>query len=325
MPKQSILRGVMRLSLVCLSLILLFEISVRLFWTALPHELRLAIVGVRLLPWSEQTLDLTTFRADETVTQTEPLDILIVGDSFAFCWLDSEDCWAAHLSAHGWRALSAASLGSGSQVQLETLRRLLSNLEPRLIIWQWYYNDADDNCRLAQGNAAASAHIAPEAAPVIGSGLGQYSALARMVGNWLRWRAFTPPPPPPPPVTRPSEAPCEGDMASVLNDYDAGIALAAQHKAAVIIALVPYIDEIEGAQDSDSPIEKARQFRRMLLAHCAVHGYHCVDPTDVLREAYQAGQPTYNRADLHLTAYANRLFAETLIAYIERHNLLAVP
>ncbi|MCE7945910.1 MAG: SGNH/GDSL hydrolase family protein [Chloroflexi bacterium CFX4] len=325
MLNYRILRHAGWLIAILVSLVLLFEVGVRVFWTALPHDLRMAIVGVRVLPWSEETLDLpqAKFKVEAAESQVESLDALILGDSFTFCWMASDDCWVEHLNTHGWRALSAAVIGSGSTGQLEVLHRLLPNVQPRLIIWQWHHGDANDNCQLARGSALAkaAAEAAPERPSAVGSGLGQYSAFGRMIGSWLRWRAFAPP------NTLATDAalPCEGDMASVLNDYDAGIALAAEHNATVIIALVPYIDEVEGAQDADSPVEEARQLRRTLLAHCAARGYHCVDPLAAMRAADQRGQPAYDRADFHLNAYGNRLFAEALIAYIERHKLLPAP
>jgi lysophospholipase L1-like esterase len=321
MLKQSTIRRLTQLLGALISLALLFEISVRLFWAVLPNELRLAIVGVRILPWSEATLALpaTKLKVQDAEAQAENLDVLALGDSFTFCWMDAADCWIAHLSAHGWRALSAAALGSGSTEQLSMLRKLLPRLKPRLIIWQWYHNDAEDNCRLERRAAVAqaTAESAPERAPVIGSGLGQYSALVRMIGNWLRWRALTPPQPLPIVSAPASETPCESDMQSVLSDYDAGIALAAEHGATVVIALVPHIDEVESALSA-----AVTQARQTLLDHCAARGYHCVDPFEALRAAYRSGQRMYNRADLHLTAEGRRLFAEALIAYIEKHKLL---
>ncbi len=328
MLKSCSLRMVRWLIAALICLILLFEVGVRVFWAALPEAMRAGIVGVRIVPWSEERLTLLNFRVDAAAAQTATLDVLIVGDSFAFCWMDSEECWAAQLNARGWRALSAASLGSGSAVQLETLQRLLPNLQPRLIVWQWYYNDAEDNCRLARRAqlAQAPSQTPPEAPRGgIGSGVGQYSALARIVGNWLRQRANAPLQAPPTPPVSDSELPCEGNMASVLSDYDAGIALAAEYSARVIIALVPYIDEIEDAQAADSSHEAARRLHHDLLVHCAERGYHCVDPTETLRAAHEGGQAVYKRADLHLTAQGNRLFAEALIAYIEEHGLLPPP
>ncbi len=328
MPKHPILRFATWLTAAFVCFGLLFEVGVRIFWTSLPNILRTAIVGVRVVPWSEETLDLqkARFKLQEAESQPEAPDVLILGDSFTFCWMDSDECLVAHLNAHGWRALSAAVLGSGSTAQLGVLRNLLPSLRMRLVIWQWYYNDADDNCRFEQRAAIIQALAeTSERPPVVGSGIGQYSALARMLGNWLRWRAFAPPQPPPDAFARSSELPCESDMASVLNDYDVGIALAAEQGVTVIIALVPYIDEIEGAQGADSPLEEASQLRQALLAHCAARRYHCVDPSEAFRAAHQRGQLIYDRADLHLNVYGNRLFAEALIAYIERHQLLPTP
>lgn len=328
MLKNCSLRVVRWLIATLIALALLFEVGVRLFWASLPEPMRAAIVGMRVVPWSEERLTLLNFRADEVLAQTAALDALVIGDSFAFCWMDSDECWAAQLSAHGWRALSAASLGSGSSVQLETLQRLLPNLQLRLIIWQWYYNDAEDNCRLARRAqlAQAPSQTPPEAPRGgIGSGIGQYSALARLLGNWLRQSANAPLQAPPAIPLSDPKLPCESNMASVLSDYDAGIALAAEHGANVLIALVPYIDEIEDAQAADSSHEAARRLHQDLLAHCAERGYHCVDPTETLRAAHKGGQAVYKRADLHLTAQGNRLFAEALIAYIEEHGLLPPP
>ncbi|MBO9308704.1 MAG: SGNH/GDSL hydrolase family protein [Chloroflexi bacterium] len=320
MPKRRALRRLARLISALIGLALLFEIGVRLFWTTLPNELRLAVVGVRILPWSEETLVLPAakLKVQDAKAPADNLDVLALGDSFTFCWMDASDCWIAHLSAYGWRALSAAALGSGSTEQLDMLRKLLPSLKPRLIIWQWYHNDAEDNCRLARRGAAAqtTAESEPERPPVFGSGLGRYSALARMIGNWLRGRASTPQQPSLAPAPEP---PCEGDMTSVLDDYAAGIALAAEHGATVVIALMPHIDEVEDAQ---SPHEAVTQARQTVRDRCTARGYHCVDPFEVFRAAYQSGQRIYGRADLHLTPEGRRLFAETLIAYIEQHGLL---
>jgi len=80
----------------------------------------------------------------------EPIDYLIemaaVGDSFTFCFTEDEDCWVRRFQTD--TGLGVANLGqpaTGSRSHLNILGTFVAPLEPRLVVWQFFGNDFNDD------------------------------------------------------------------------------------------------------------------------------------------------------------------------------------
>ena len=76
-----------------------------------------------------------------------PWDGVVLGDSFAFCHhIDLEDCWVTHLEAErGLRLANLGVPGTGSVSHLRHLEEFGLELEPELVVWQYWVNDMGDD------------------------------------------------------------------------------------------------------------------------------------------------------------------------------------
>ena len=170
---------------------LLAEVLLRVLFFALPPRLQLVLEPVRVTPFSERGLlpdpiwqpdidyltiarpvtDYEQFGSAEvrfTVT-TEQLwtmrgafrtrqalvdryvDGVVVGDSFAFCFTDADDCWVNRLAQQTEHNLiNLGMVSTGSVAHLRVLEDYGLPLRPPLVIWQWYGNDANEDYGLAQ-------------------------------------------------------------------------------------------------------------------------------------------------------------------------------
>ena len=170
---------------------LLAEVLLRVLFFALPPRLQLVLEEVRVTPFTERRLlpdpiwqpdidyltiarpvtDFEQFGSAEvrfTVT-TEQLwdqrgafrtrqalvdryvDGVVVGDSFAFCFTDADDCWVNRLAQQTEHNLiNLGMVSTGSVAHLRVLEDYGLPLRPPLVIWQWYGNDANEDYGLAQ-------------------------------------------------------------------------------------------------------------------------------------------------------------------------------
>ncbi len=183
---------------------LALEVLMRAGYGLLPPSIRGAIENVRRVPWSEETIapqppwvpdrdyqnmvppglknrrlyfsdgqfDITTIslwggRAGFRSNPPEwPVDLAVVGDSFTFCFNAFADCWVQRLhSGYGWSTMNLGQRGTGSLAHLQILRTFGVPLEPRVVLWQWYGNDANEDYGMAvmRGETAARKHAARRA------------------------------------------------------------------------------------------------------------------------------------------------------------------
>ena len=81
------------------------------------------------------------------------VDAVVVGDSFAFCFTEREDCWVTQFEAN--TGLGLVNLGlpaTGSHSHLLVLRDFGQPFNPRLVIWQFFGNDFNDDYGLFSAN-----------------------------------------------------------------------------------------------------------------------------------------------------------------------------
>ena len=95
------------------------------------------------------------------------VDIVVVGDSFAFCFTEHADCWVSHLEAEtGMGVVNLGLPGTGSRSHQLVLRDFGSPLQPPLVIWQFFGNDFNDD----YGLAVSRGELEPLDAPTVESG-----------------------------------------------------------------------------------------------------------------------------------------------------------
>lgn len=365
--------------------LLLIEIGVRLFFDALPVEIQSDIQAIQRAPWDDErlipvlpfTLDLniqayiapnyvdypvrwgdayftfTTRGVDwhrAGLRSPEPIwaiDALIIGDSFSFCWVEESDCWAWRLQTdYGWHIINAGQPGTGTGAQFNLMREIAAPYEPRLIIWQMYSNDSQDDYDLARMNGRVSELQTPP--PVMPPrelvGLEKYSVVAHLINNLIN-------PPPPPPVVHTKKVRIDGRTLMIASGtyppadnrlyesvaygweqniahYTQGHDYANSIGAQVLIVLIPTKEEAYRAKLMAHGVYDAAYWsqvgdsRQRLLALCAQHEWHCLDMLPIFEQAIAAGETVYWGYDFHLDVSGNGLVAQAVDAYIRAHGLL---
>ena len=77
---------------------------------------------------------------------TWPVDVVVVGDSFSFCYVEYEDCWVDLLATqHGFSMVNLGLVATGSISHQNVLNTFGLPHSPKLVIWQWYGNDFNDD------------------------------------------------------------------------------------------------------------------------------------------------------------------------------------
>jgi hypothetical protein len=75
-----------------------------------------------------------------------PVDAVVVGDSFTFCFTEYADCWVRRLETdHGLSMVNLGQPATGSLNHEAMLETFGLPYEPRIVIWQWYGNDFNDD------------------------------------------------------------------------------------------------------------------------------------------------------------------------------------
>ncbi len=84
------------------------------------------------------------------------VDAVVMGDSFAFCFTEWQDCWVNHLTQTS--GLSIADLGqpaTGSVSHARLFKTFALPIKPPLVIWQFFGNDYNDDYGLAELDGTA--------------------------------------------------------------------------------------------------------------------------------------------------------------------------
>ena len=75
-----------------------------------------------------------------------PIDAVVVGDSFTFCYTEYDDCWVRQLETdHRLQLVNLGLVATGSTSKANVLNTFGLPYQPRFVIWQWYGNDFNDD------------------------------------------------------------------------------------------------------------------------------------------------------------------------------------
>jgi len=364
---------------------LLAEVLLRALFFALPPRLQLVLGPVRVTPFSERSLlpdpiwqpdidyltiarpvtDYEQFGSAEvrfTVT-TEQLwtmrgafrtrqelvdryvDGVVVGDSFAFCFTDAEDCWVDRLAGQTNRNLiNLGMVSTGSVAHQRVLEDYGLPLRPPLVLWQWYGNDANEDYGLAQlrGEAQTPPDDATPTEPkrswlernsavvvLIQMLLGQderYAASLQFLDReWAQdgdlrlgfgrpylWGAFD--------LSRPQNQ--EGWRLSQ-NAFRAARQRVEGYGGHLVIVLMPTKEQVY--RHLAEPLVGAERMALLdenyqtMLEFCHTEGLTCLDPLPAFQERAAAGEQLYYTTDIHLTPHGNAVLADWLAAWLAEH------
>ena len=364
---------------------LLIEILLRVGFGALPPGIQGAIENVRVVPWSDDTIappppwvpdidfqnmvppglekrDLYFSDGHFTISTIDlwdsrigfrsnppvwPVQIVAVGDSFTFCFNDFEACWVQRLALdYGWNTMNLGQRGTGTLAHLNTLRAFGPPLEPEVVVWQWYGNDANEDYGLAlMRGETESLEVLPPTDPELGYGwLADYSALYAALRDQINSARHDPPESWGQSVQMGDYTLRLGDaynlyaydLSRAANQYGWERMIAAFEEAhtlvqndmnaELVIVLMPTKEEVYAEATTDAIgqtyLETVAQGRLRLLDTCAARGWHCIDLTPALQAEATMNQDLFYNVDHHITGYGNQVVADVVAAFLVDEGLL---
>ena len=274
------------------------------------------------------------------------VDAVAVGDSFTFCFTDEDDCWVQRLGSADRIGISStwASPARASVSHQRVLSTFGMPLQPPLVIWQWFGNDANEDYGLAKLNGVTDVQSTnpPPSVPkynwwdknsafyvLLKLYLGsedEYDASLQFhdpeyaeqgdiklaFGQPYLWDAFD--------MAQPTNQDgwarsqeafrAARDMVEELRRHPADRADADQR------AGLPQHERTltrrgQARPAGQSPIHLMKDF-------CAQENLTCLDLLPILQD-YADDEQIYYTTDMHLNARGNAILAETLAGWIDEH------
>lgn len=278
--------------------------------------------------------------------------IVVLGDSFAFCFTERADCWVTRLERDtGLGIVNLGIPGAGSQSRLQTLRNFGAPMKPPLVVWQFFGNDFNDD----YGHLHGRDKIRPLQDDASGkSGATQlwlrshsalYLALESVIAGGSAWRgpggaAFDEPFSTRLPsgewlrFGQPYEIGAL-DMSRAVNQAGLEISRAVFESAKdlvtswggqLVVALVPTREEVyqsltAAALGDDLAVLSSASLAMLDL--CAELQLICFDPLAEMRAAADHSELLYYADDLHLNPAGNRVYADLLRQWLAENGFLA--
>jgi len=277
------------------------------------------------------------FRVPSTAWEpTWPVDVVVVGDSFTFCYVDYEQCWVDLLATqHQFSMVNLGLVATGSTSHKNVLNTFGLPHRPKMVIWQWYGNDFNDDYGFAtQYGEKAVERKGGETVPPgwlrrnsavfsliyalvqAGRGSTQYAQFidpySADIGSKTVW------------FGRPymqqaydleSEKNREGLALTQQAIIDSKERLDAEGIQLLII-LIPAKEEVyqtwTADQLPDGMLDTLSVGRLHMLDFCQTEQLHCLDMTGPLTDQANIGNLVYHERDTHLNAAGNQILAERL-------------
>ncbi len=385
------MKALSRLALVGVGMtvaLLVLEVTIRLFYGALPSALQIALRFVHQTPFTEARLaPLPLWREDsafQTVVTPDARDVeqigslsvrfrvstyawwgghigfrtpppadgalsaVALGDSHTFCFTDAQACWVDLLSAR--LGVPIANLGqpvTGSESHARRYFSFVANpdlglRQPRLVLWQFFGNDYNDDYGLAllNGTAQTPPPAAPPPPPELPlmRWLKQYSALAALLDALARaddpqMTLFVDP-------YRVVDGQVDiafgrrylaeaFDMRQARNLEGERLSQAAirrtralveENGGTFILILMPTKEEVYRHLTErylgSAYLEGLAEPRLRLLAFCAAERLTCFDLTPALTERALRGEQLFFSDDIHLNPTGNQAVAEIVADFL---------
>jgi hypothetical protein len=372
--KLSLFHWVGRLAGIAFGLVLawlLLEVALRVEFDHLPYNVQGAIQYVRKVPWGKdrivpeppwtadkdyQTIlkpDLKNYRVGhgESMFHIDSISLWgVVGDSFTVCWTEKVACWVQHLhDDFGWSVMNLGLAGTGARSHLQVLKNFAIPLQPKVIVWQWYGNDANDdhNLGLLRGEySPLNEVVSLEAKPDFGK-LAHYSALyALLRDQWWTYTHGTP-------KSWGQYVEILGRNMLVGDEYnlrgfdlslpgnelgwEQGVQALEEAEniahddmnAEMVIVLIPtkeevYASDVTGVLGKEY-LDRLQEGRLRMKALCKERNWRCLDMLDALQAEVNAGHHVYYAVDLHLDPHGNEVLADTVGHYLIDEGLLSEP
>jgi hypothetical protein len=274
-----------------------------------------------------------------------PVQVVALGDSFTFCWVEWEDCWVARLhQQEGWSVMNLGIPGTGTLSHQSLIVPYVQPLEPQVVVWQWYGNDYIDDYdfdRIQERVSALDAPPKPQPDPDLGW-FADYSSVYRLLRHWhyqatheARPNGFTQTVNGRLMFFADQLGPYDFEYPATLYGFNRAIEgleqsqafLQTDLNAELLMVLIPAKEEVYADFLNERLDElywaRLSEGRNRLLETCQARQWHCLDLTPALQEALANGQTVYHAFDFHLDASGNVVMAQAVADYIQSQGWLA--
>jgi hypothetical protein len=304
-----------------------------------------AVLNITTINWLDRNSHIG-FRVPSLDWQPRwPVDAVVVGDSFSFCFTQYPDCWVARLqSDYGLSMVDLGLPATGSVSHQRVLDTFGLPYKPRLVIWQWWGNDSSDDALLDQISNASPGHGPPggpcsDISPAV-EWLDTHSAIFAIIFE-LRCN-FDPNAVDPFQVQSGQVSLRFGSKwfqevfdfrrKAVQRGWgmtqDALLSAkkeAEDNGATFVVVLIPSKEEVY------SPLTRSylgqeglalySQGRNNMLAFCQTNLMICFDATPALTQHAKQGEQVYWPADIHLNPAGNKVLAAAVIDFLRKQGL----
>jgi hypothetical protein len=273
------------------------------------------------------------------------VDAAAVGDSFTFCFTDIDDCWVQRLGVlAGRNIINLGITSTGSVSHQRVLATFGMPLEPPLVIWQWFGNDANEDYGLALMNGDTDVQPTNPPPPVptpnwwdknsafyvllklyLGSEddfdaslqfhapeYAEAGDVKLAFGQSYLWDAFD--------MSQPTNQ--DGWQRSQ-DAFRAAQEMVSSYGGTLLIVLMPTKEQVY--RDLSEPLLGAEKLAlldqpyQMMLDFCAAENLTCLDLLPILQPYAADGEQLYFTTDMHLNPRGNEILAEALAAWIAEH------
>lgn len=286
--------------------------------------------------------------------------LVALGDSHTFCFVEVADCWVTLLAtALGQPIANLGQPVTGSLGHERIFNDFVANpalglKQPRLVLWQFYGNDFNDDYGLAALNGTATAEPAP-AAPSIPPATGFRAWMLENLASYSLLDALTRPPASgvemflDPYRVINGKVDIQFGQRYIRDSFDLSLprnlegeqlslhailrtrAEVERNGGAFVVVIVPTKEEayskLTESRLSVAGLASIAAPRERMLAFCAEQKLVCLDLLPALRTAAEsgAGQQLYFPTDPHLNVDGNTLVASTVAAFLQDQQLVRSP
>lgn len=285
---------------------------------------------------------------------TWPVNAVVVGDSFTFCYTEYADCWVSRLqSEYGLSVVNLGMSGTGTTSHARILNTFGLPYKPQMVIWEWWGNDFYDDYSLVETPSVSGATvILPQSntkkpkTPEIVKWLRVNSAVYVLTDQWLQ---STKPQAAVDYLVDPYHVSKDGvtlnfgrpylersfNMADPVNQkgfQDSKAALLgardrlAESNTPLVILLLPTKEEVyrrwTEPQLGAAWFDMIQAGRKQMLALCQTEHLTCLDATDALTTYANQNQQIYWADDMHLNPVGNQILAGLVENFLKARGLV---
>ncbi len=271
------------------------------------------------------------------------VDIVVVGDSFGFCFTEQADCWVDQLAAlTGDRIVNLSTPVTGSLSHAQMIEDFAAPLEPPLVLWQFFGNDFYDDYVLHAWRGDIAPMTPEDTGDSEGSWVTQHTVTGALIellttGTWSGLpageRAYEPRYSAPYPggmlqfgkryeltaldMTRAETQYGLEQTRTALRDAKARVEAWGGTLAVVIIPTREEVySAITGPVMGPDQLATLSSAREAMHALCRELDLPCFDAADAFSRPEAVTTALYYPDDMHLNPNGNRVLAEALLPWL---------